>query len=97
VEPDRDTLLGLERMRLTWDYAAKELDLHKQRMLQLFTAFVTLALTGLASVALDRVPAQPGFLFAGRSSAPRTRNSDWPASGGGSESRTSRLWVPSTA
>lgn len=64
MEPDRDLLLDLERLRLSWDFASKEVELHKQRQLQVFAAFVTLALTAVGSVALDRVPAAPGLGFA---------------------------------
>lgn len=54
----------VEHVRLAWEYAVKEAELHQQRLVQLFAILVTAGLTALASAALEKVPAIPAIAFA---------------------------------
>lgn len=56
--------LRLELIHLSWDHAAREVEIHKSRHLQLFAVSLTVGLTAVASVLLDRIPVGPGLGFA---------------------------------
>lgn len=61
---DLALLLAVERVRLVWEFNAKEVDIHRQRLLQLFITFVTLGLSTVAALLLDRAPREPAMAFA---------------------------------
>lgn len=64
ASPEPAVVLRLEKVRLLWQYASKEVDAHRQRYLQLFAVFVTVGLASVASIVLERVAAVPGALIA---------------------------------
>lgn len=64
AESGLDALARVEYVRLAWEYALKEADIHQQRLVQLFAIFLTIGLTALASVALEKLPVEPGLAFA---------------------------------
>lgn len=47
--------LDVKGIRLAWDFAARELELQRQQLVQLFTVFVTAAVTAFAAAMLERV------------------------------------------
>lgn len=59
------TALRLEKARAAWEFATLEHQLHEHRFVQLMALCLTLALTALASVVLEKVPALPGLWTAG--------------------------------
>lgn len=61
---DSAVILRLEKVRLLWQHATKEVDAHRQRYLQLFAVFVTVGLAAVATVLLERVTVVPGVALA---------------------------------
>jgi hypothetical protein len=56
--------LQLEMAKLRWEFAAREVDLHKDRHLQMLAISLTGAVTAMASVWLEKVPPGPGAILA---------------------------------
>jgi len=62
--PDSELSLRIEHARMAWEFALKEVDLHQQRLVQLFAVLLTMGLAAVGSVVLERVPPRAGLLFA---------------------------------
>lgn len=59
---DRDTALRVERLRLTWDFIAKEADDHRHRLLTVLGAALAGAVTTGASILFEKVARCEGGL-----------------------------------
>ena len=65
VDEELAITLKLERIRLAWDYNRAEVDMEKNRLLQLYATFLTLSATAALSVFLEKDPLLAGGVAAG--------------------------------
>lgn len=62
--PDRTTALRVEKLRLSWEFASKQLEMRERRLIQLLATALTAGATAVVSVAVERVPVVPGMAVA---------------------------------